>query len=150
IEKIQELRNSGVPLYPPEFGGREPVASIKGRHEGIGHEKGEEQVCTAGRLYTVRNHGKPIFADHQDESGRIQLYLRKNDIGEEKFELFLRTIERGDIVGVRGHIFRTKVGEVTLWVDEITLLAKALCSLPEKFHGLKDIEKRYRQRYVDL
>ncbi len=150
IEKIQELRNSGVPLYPPEFGGREPVASIKGRHEGIGHEKGEEQVCTAGRLYTVRNHGKTIFADLQDESGRIQLYLRKNDIGEEKFELFLRTIERGDIVGVRGHIFRTKVGEVTLWVDEITLLAKALCSLPEKFHGLKDIEKRYRQRYVDL
>jgi lysyl-tRNA synthetase class 2 len=150
LEKIEDLRAGGIPLYPPEFEGRETISAIKARHADIGHEKSEEHVCTAGRLYTIRNHGKTIFADLQDESGRIQLYIRKNDIGDEKFDLFLRTIERGDIVGVWGHVFRTKVGEVTLWVDEITLLVKALCPLPEKFHGLKDVEKRYRQRYVDL
>jgi len=150
LEKIQDLRALGIPLYPPEFEGRETVSSIKDRYAGIGHEKSEARVCTAGRLYTIRNHGKTVFADLQDESGRIQLYIRKNDLGEEKFDLFLRTIERGDIVAVWGHVFRTKVGEITLWVDEITLLTKAVCSLPEKFHGLKDVEKRYRQRYVDL
>ncbi len=150
LEKIQDLRAADIPLYPPEFRGRETIGTIRARHADIGHEKSEEQVCTAGRLYTIRNHGKTIFADLKDESGRIQLYIRKNDIGEVAFDLFLRTIERGDIVGVRGHVFRTKVGEITLWVDECILLVKALCSLPEKFHGLKDIEKRYRQRYVDL
>lgn len=150
LEKIKDLRASHVPMYPPEFKGRETIGTIRARYADIGHEKSEERVCTSGRLYTIRNHGKTIFADLQDESGRIQVYIRKNDIGEEKFELFLRTIERGDIMGVKGHVFRTKVGEVTLWVDEYTLLVKTLCSLPEKFHGLKDVEKRYRQRYVDL
>lgn len=150
LEKREEVRESGVPFYPPEFEGREDISAIRERHAGAGHEKSEERVCTAGRLYTIRNHGKTVFADLQDGSGRIQLYIRKNDVGEEAFNFFLRAIERGDIIGVRGHVFRTKVGEITLWVDEITLLTKALCPLPEKFHGLKDVEKRYRQRYVDL
>ncbi len=150
LEKVRELQAAGVPLYPAEFEGREPIASIRGRYADIGHEKSGERVCTAGRLYTVRNHGKTIFADLQDESGRIQLYIRKNDLGAERFDFFQRSTERGDIVGVRGHVFRTKVGEISLWVDEIVLLTKSLCPLPEKFHGLKDIEKRYRQRYVDL
>jgi lysyl-tRNA synthetase class 2 len=107
-------------------------------------------VTTAGRIYIVRNHGKTLFADLGDESGKIQLYIRKNDIGEEQFNLFNQFIERGDIIGVTGHVFRTKLGEITVWVDTFTLLCKAVCSLPEKFHGLTDIEKRYRQRYVDL
>ena len=76
--------------------------------------------------------------------------MRKNDLGEEQFELFNQFIERGDFVGVEGHVFRTKLGEITIWVDTFTLLCKAVCSLPEKFHGLTDVEKRYRQRYVDL
>ena len=105
---------------------------------------------TAGRIYIVRNHGKTLFADLGDETGKIQLYIRKNDIGEEQFDLFNQFIERGDIIGVTGHVFRTKLGEITIWVDTFTLLCKAVCSLPEKFHGLTDIEKRYRQRYVDL
>lgn len=150
LEKREELRVSGVPFYPPEFESRETIRAIKERHAGIGHEKSEERVCTAGRLYTIRNHGKTVFADLQDGSGRIQLYIRKNDVGEETFNSFLKTTERGDIIGVGGHVFRTKVGEITLWVDTITLLTKTLCPLPEKFHGLKDVEKRYRQRYVDL
>ena len=81
---------------------------------------------------------------------RSELYIRKNDLGEEQFGLFDQFIERGDIIGVTGHVFRTKLGEITIWVDTFTLLCKAVCSLPEKFHGLTDIEKRYRQRYVDL
>jgi lysyl-tRNA synthetase class 2 len=107
-------------------------------------------VTTAGRIYIVRNHGKTLFADLGDETGKIQLYIRKNDIGEDQFNLFNQFIERGDIIGVTGHVFRTKLGEITIWVDTFTLLCKAVCSLPEKFHGLTDIEKRYRQRYVDL
>ncbi len=109
-----------------------------------------KQVSTAGRIYIVRNHGKTLFADLGDETGKIQLYIRKNDIGDEQFDLFNQFIERGDIIGVTGHVFRTKLGEITIWVETFTLLCKAVCSLPEKFHGLTDIEKRYRQRYVDL
>ena len=103
-----------------------------------------------GRLYIIRNHGKTIFADLGDEGGKIQLYIRKADIGDEAFDFFNQFIERGDFVGVTGHVFRTKLGEITIWVDKVTLLSKAICSLPEKFHGLTDVEKRYRQRYVDL
>jgi lysyl-tRNA synthetase class 2 len=126
------------------------VLDIKTRYAGITHDKSPELVSTAGRLYIVRNHGKTLFADLGDETGKIQIYIRKNDIGEEQFDLFSQFIERGDIIGITGHVFRTKLGEITIWVDTFTLLCKAVCSLPEKFHGLTDVEKRYRQRYVDL
>ena len=94
--------------------------------------------------------GKPSLPTSVTRPEKIQSYIRKNDIGDEQFDLFNQFIERGDIIGVTGHIFRTKLGEITIWVDTFTLLCKAVCSLPEKFHGLTDIEKRYRQRYVDL
>ena len=81
---------------------------------------------------------------------RSSCYIRKADLGDEAFDFFNQFIERGDFVGVTGHVFRTKLGEITIWVDTLTLLSKAVCSLPEKFHGLTDVEKRYRQRYVDL
>jgi len=149
-EKVKELRSRGIDPYPFVFEGKQAVAEVRERAAGAGHEKGTELFRVAGRLYTIRDHGKTFFADLQDESGRIQLYIRKSDIGEEEFGLFGTCFERGDIVGVQGYAFRTKVGELTLWVEDITLLAKALCSLPEKFHGLRDVEKRYRQRYVDL
>ena len=150
IEKIQALRGKGLAMFPPTFDRQNTVLEIKTRYAEITHEKSTESVSTAGRIYIVRNHGKTIFADLGDETGKIQLYIRKNDLGEEQFELFNQFVERGDIVGVIGHVFRTKLGEITIWVDSFTLLSKAVCSLPEKFHGLKDVEKRYRQRYVDL
>ncbi len=150
LEKIDKLREERIPLYPPKFDRKDTTADIRSRFTGAGHEKSEERVVTAGRIYTVRNHGKTVFADFGDEEGKIQLYIRKNDIGDEAFDRFIQFIERGDIIGVSGHVFRTKLGELTIWVDGITLLMKSLCPLPEKFHGLKDIEKRYRQRYVDL
>lgn len=150
LDKVRALHEQGVNVYPHEFDRRDTLQEIKTRFAGATHEKSTESVVTAGRLYIIRNHGKTLFADLGDESAKIQLYIRKNDIGEEKFNFFNQYIERGDFIGVSGHVFRTKLGEITIWVDSITLLCKAVCSLPEKFHGLKDIEKRYRQRYLDL
>jgi lysyl-tRNA synthetase class 2 len=150
LDKIAALREKGLSMFPPTFDRKNTVLEIKTTYADITHDKSAESISTAGRIYIVRNHGKTIFADLGDETGKIQLYIRKNDLGEEQFELFNQYVERGDIVGVCGHVFRTKLGEITIWVDSFTLLCKAVCSLPEKFHGLKDIEKRYRQRYVDL
>ena len=129
---------------------RQTIAEIRETFAGATHDKSTERVATAGRLYIIRNHGKTLFADLGDESGRIQLYIKKNELPEGQFDLFNEYIERGDFVGVEGHVFRTKLGEITIWVDGFTILCKAVCPLPEKFHGLKDIEKRYRQRYLDL
>ncbi|GLI47234.1 lysine--tRNA ligase [Methanoculleus bourgensis] len=150
IDKIQDLRERGVTVYPYTFERKDTVEEIKERFSEIGHEKSADEVSTAGRIYIVRQHGKTMFADMGDSSGRIQLYLRKNDLGEEQFNLFKQYIDAGDIIGVVGHVFRTKMGEITIWVDRFELLAKSVCPLPEKFHGLKNVETRYRQRYLDL
>jgi lysyl-tRNA synthetase class 2 len=150
IDKLQDLRERGVTVYPYTFERRDTVGEIKERFSGIGHEKSAEEVSTAGRIYVVREHGKTIFADMGDADGRIQLYLRKNDLGDEQFDLFRQYVDAGDIIGVVGHVFRTKMGEITIWVDRFELLAKSVCPLPEKFHGLKNVETRYRQRYLDL
>lgn len=150
LDKVSALKDKGITIFPSSFDRQHTVLEIKNRYADIAHDKSAEPVSTAGRIYIVRNHGKTLFADLGDETGKIQLYIRKNDIGDEQFELFNQFIERGDIIGVTGHVFRTKLGEITIWVDTFTLLCKAVCSLPEKFHGLTDIEKRYRQRYVDL
>ncbi len=150
LDKIRALQERGIIIFPPAFDRQNTILDIRTRYKDITHDKSAERVSTAGRVYIVRNHGKTLFADLGDESGKIQLYIRKNDIGEEQFDLFNQFIERGDIIGVTGHVFRTRLGEITIWIDKVTLLCKAVCSLPEKFHGLTDIEKRYRQRYVDL
>jgi lysyl-tRNA synthetase class 2 len=150
LDKIRALREQGHIIFPTSFDRQHTVGEIKTKYADIAHDKSAEPVTTAGRIYIVRNHGKTVFADLGDETGKIQLYIRKNDIGEAQFDLFNQYIERGDIIGVTGHVFRTKLGEITIWVDTFTLLCKAVCSLPEKFHGLTDVEKRYRQRYVDL
>ena len=150
LEKAQVLRDAGLTPYPYRFERSDTISEIKERFSDIGHEKSEKVISTAGRIYTVRNHGKTIFADLGDEGGRIQLYIRKADLGDEQFDLVHRSIDRGDFVGVKGRVFRTRLGEITIWVEEVIILCKAICPLPEKFHGLRDTEKRYRQRYVDL
>ncbi len=149
-EKATTLLQQGVSCYPHGFERTATVAEIRERFESIGHDPADERFALAGRLYTVRNHGKTVFADLGDETGRMQVYIRKNDLGDELFTRFVELFDRGDIIGVRGRPFRTKVGELSLWVDELQLLCKTLTDLPEKFHGLKDTEKRYRQRYLDL
>ena len=98
---------------------------------------------------TKRGMGKTIFADVRDRSGRLQIYARKDELGDERF-LDWGNIERGDIVGIAGYVFRSKMGELTLHVTDFAVLTKSLAPLPDKWSGLQDVEKRYRQRYVDL
>lgn len=112
-------------------------------------EENRINVCVAGRIMTWRNMGKANFIDIRDGSDRMQVYIRMNDIGEEQFKEF-KTWDMGDIVGVEGFAFRTKMGEITIHAKKITLLSKSLLPLPEKWHGLKDQDMRYRRRYVDL
>jgi lysyl-tRNA synthetase class 2 len=150
VQKLNELQESGVSVYPWRFDRTDKTEEILSRFSEISHDKSEDSVSVAGRLYTKRSHGKTVFADLGDESGKVQLYIRKNDLGDEAFTFFAKNIDIGDIVGVRGHVFRTKVGEISIWADEITLLSKAICPLPEKYHGLTKVETRYRQRYLDL
>jgi lysyl-tRNA synthetase, class II len=114
-----------------------------------GQKAEAEEWSLAGRLLGKRTMGKTVFGDLQDNSGQIQLYVRKDEIGERAFEDW-GDLERGDIVGVRGYMFRSKMGEPTLHVTASTVLSKSLQVLPDKWHGLVDVEKRYRQRYVDL
>ncbi|MGN1089060.1 MAG: amino acid--tRNA ligase-related protein, partial [Huintestinicola sp.] len=106
-------------------------------------------VKIAGRIMTWRNMGKANFIDVRDSTDRMQVYVRMNDIGEDAFKAF-KTWDIGDIVGVEGFVFKTRTGEVTVHAKKITLLTKSLLPLPEKWHGLKDQDTRYRQRYVDL
>ncbi len=106
-------------------------------------------VRVAGRILTLRLHGKAGFAHISGSGQRLQIYVKLDIVGPRAFELFQR-LDLGDFVGVAGHLFRTKTGELTVWVNELTLLSKALLPLPEKWHGLSDVEVRYRQRYLDL
>jgi len=106
-------------------------------------------VRVAGRILTLRMHGKAGFAHISGSGQRLQIYVKLDIVGPRAFELFQR-LDLGDFVGVAGHLFRTKTGELTVWVNELTLLSKALLPLPEKWHGLSDVEVRYRQRYLDL
>jgi lysyl-tRNA synthetase class 2 len=108
------------------------------------------EVSVAGRLITLRPMGKALFAHLQDATGKLQIYLRQDIVGETSFKDFEEIVDPGDILGVRGRLFRTNTGELTVEVKEWVLLAKSLHPLPEKWHGLKDVEVRYRQRYLDL
>ncbi|HWQ65489.1 MAG TPA: lysine--tRNA ligase [Methanospirillum sp.] len=150
IAKRKLLEDQGMVLYPPVYIRTHTISEVREAFADSTHEPSSEKIRTAGRIYIVRDHGKTFFCDLGDENGRIQLYIRKDSLPEGKFDLFKTTVERGDIIGVGGRVFRTKVGEITLWVDDYDLLTKSLCPLPEKFHGLTNLEKRYRQRYIDL
>ena len=108
-----------------------------------------EQVKFAGRMMTLRKHGKTTFATLQDMNGKIQVYVGFNDVGEEKYKIF-NELDLGDYIGVTGPVFRTKTGELTIRAMEYQLLSKSLRNMPEKWHGLKDVETRYRRRYLDL
>ena len=114
------------------------------------HEMSERTyLSVAGRIMAKRDMGKASFITIQDHEGRIQSYVRKDEIGEEDYADF-KKYDIGDIIGIKGYIFRTQKGEISVRAKEVTLLSKSLQILPEKYHGLKDVEMRYRQRYVDL
>lgn len=151
-EKMQTLRENGMDPFGKRFDRTHDTESIKSSYDEFSKEELEEkaiEVIIAGRVMTKRGKGKAGFAHIQDLQGQIQIYVRKDSVGEEQYELF-KSVDLGDLVGITGTVFKTKVGELSVKVTDFTLLTKALRPLPDKFHGLKDVEQRYRQRYLDL
>ncbi|MDR3076660.1 MAG: lysine--tRNA ligase [Synergistaceae bacterium] len=126
-------------------------AGIRAGYEHLAAEESSgDALSVAGRVMTLRRHGKAAFADLMDESGTIQLYFHQGELGEERYAFFKKWVDSGDILGVKGTAFRTQRGELSVKVAEFCLLSKSLRAMPEKWHGLKDTEVRYRKRYVDL
>ncbi|MGN7942776.1 lysine--tRNA ligase [Virgibacillus sp. 6R] len=151
-EKLQNLQEKGLDPFGQRFERTHQTQDIIDLYDGQTKEELDEKeipVTIAGRIMTKRGKGKAGFAHIQDLSGQIQIYVRKDAIGDEAYEIF-NSADLGDIIGVTGNVFKTKVGELSIKVEKFELLTKALRPLPDKFHGLKDIEQRYRQRYVDL
>lgn len=149
-EKLRELSAKGINAYPYRYEVSDNTQQLLNKFEGIKEgEESKEEVSVAGRIITRRGHGKAAFANIQDQAGKVQIYARQDLMGDEKYELYSK-LDIGDFIGVRGNIFRTKTGEITVRVKDFTLLSKALHPLPEKWHGLQDKELRYRERYVDL
>ncbi|MBI2953491.1 MAG: lysine--tRNA ligase [Chloroflexi bacterium] len=145
LAKLEKLRSEGIDPYPKDYHRTHLTAQAIQQFD----ELAGEDVRIAGRIVSMRILGKATFAHIADGSGRIQIYARKDVLGEEQYDDF-RTLDIGDFIGVSGSLFRTKAGEITIETKGYTLLAKSLRPLPEKWHGLVDVEKRYRQRYLDL
>jgi len=143
LENIKALQDKGIDPYRGRFKKASTISEI------IDNFKEGKDVQTAGRLMAVRSHGKTTFADLKDANAKVQLYIKKNDLPEEQSEVF-KHLDIGDILGVKGELFKTRTGEVTIGVKDLAVLSKNLRPLPEKWHGLKDVETRFRQRYVDL
>jgi lysyl-tRNA synthetase class 2 len=146
----QALVELGISLYPYNFKKELLINNILENYKEATEEPSEETVSTAGRLMQKRGHGKVIFFDLRDISGKVQLYFRMNDIGKEKFDIVKNHLEVGDHIGLIGNVFRTRMGEITIFVKDFELLSKSLAVLPEKYHGLQNIELRYRKRFIDL
>jgi len=152
LDNFDQLRELGVPLYPHRYDQTHTVADLVARYGGMpaeALEKDAVQVQTAGRLINLRGHGKAGFGDLLGAGERIQVYVRQDRVGEENHRLY-QLLDIGDFIGVRGHLFRTRTGELTIFAERLDFLAKGLLPLPEKWHGLSDVETRYRQRYLDL
>jgi len=148
LDKVKKLQEMGVEPYPYEYKGYTFSENIQKEFSELKEgENSNKKVKIMGRIMTKRDMGKASFGHVQDQEGRIQFYLREEDI--DNFETF-KLLDIGDIIGIEGEVFKTKKGEVTVWARNLTLLCKSLHPLPEKFHGLQDTEIRYRQRYVDL
>lgn len=151
-EKLHTLREMGVDPFGKRFERTHSTRELIDLYDGFTKEQLDEKEITvtiAGRIMTKRGKGKAGFTHIQDLTSQIQLYVRLDAVGEEQYEIF-NIADLGDIVGVTGTVFKTKVGELSIKVTSFELLSKALRPLPDKFHGLKDVEQRYRQRYLDL
>ncbi len=152
IRKLEALKNEGIDPYPNHFRVTHTSKDIHEAFDSLSDEELKsikETFCLAGRILAIRDFGKTSFIQIQDRKGRIQAYFQKNTIGDQAFQLF-KLLDIGDFVRVEGKVFRTKTGELTLQVQNFQLLVKSLRPLPEKWHGLTDVEIRYRQRYLDL
>ena len=148
--KLAALRDEGVEPFPHAYPGVVPIAEVKAPHEGL--EAGEEtdvRARIAGRIAARRGQGKAAFVDLVDRSGRMQLHARADVLGQDSLDRLVG-LDLGDLIGADGTVFRTRRGELSLKIDDWTLLAKSLRAPPEKHHGLTDVETRYRQRELDL
>src|SRR5688572_19356562 len=151
-DKLRQIEALGQPAYPHRFEFTHTLSRIVSEHSARSGEELEAErveVRVAGRIMAVRLMGKAGFVHLQQDGQRLQVYVKKDAVGEKGFELF-KLLDLGDYAGVRGYLFRTRTGELTVHADELTFLAKDLLPLPEKWHGLTDVELRYRQRYLDL
>ena len=144
-DKLQDLYDLGIDPFGEKFERTHTAQEILDRFENLENE----DTKIGGRIMSMRTHGKASFADLMDHTGRIQLYFRVNTLGEEQYAL-LEKLDIGDIVGITGKVFRTRRGEISVEVQDLKFLSKSLRPLPAKWHGLKDVDLRYRQRYVDL
>jgi lysyl-tRNA synthetase, class II len=148
--KLERLRSEGIEPFPHQFEGVRPIERIHMEHAGLGAgEETDASYRVAGRLNARRGHGGAAFLDIVDRSGRLQLHARRDGLGEDSFERLV-SLDLGDLIGVDGTAFKTRRGELSLAVTDWSLLAKSLLAPPEKFHGLEDVETRYRQRELDL
>ncbi|MBQ3410185.1 MAG: lysine--tRNA ligase, partial [Bacillus sp. (in: Bacteria)] len=151
-EKLHNLREQGIDPFGKRFertNATNELLSLYGEFSKEELEEKEISVSIAGRIMTKRGKGKAGFAHIQDLHGQVQIYVRKDAVGDEEYELF-KTADLGDLVGIEGKVFKTNVGELSVKSTGFTLLTKSLRPLPDKYHGLKDVEQRYRQRYLDL
>ena len=148
-EKMKAFIDKGVAPFGHRYDVTHHAADIRKEFGDIEGEVDAGEVSVAGRLMAIRGHGKASFATVADKSGSIQIYFKLDVLGDDKYSEF-KLLDIGDIIGLRGQVFKTKRGELTVRVEDFNLLAKSLRPLPEKFHGLKDVEIRYRQRYLDL
>src|ERR1700731_2664126 len=151
-KKLEQIQQLGFDPFPREFRWTHTPAELVhaySQSSATQLEANRRDVCVAGRIVSLRLMGKAGFAHLQGSGGRIQIYVKKDVVGEKGFELF-HLLDLGDSIGVRGHLFRTRTNELSIFVEELSLLSKALLPLPEKWHGLTDVELRYRQRYLDL
>ena len=151
-EKLHNLREQGLDPFGKRFertNATNDLLSLYGEFSKEELEEKEISVSIAGRIMTKRGKGKAGFAHIQDLHGQVQIYVRKDAVGDEEYELF-KTADLGDLVGIEGKVFKTNVGELSVKATGFTLLTKSLRPLPDKYHGLKDVEQRYRQRYLDL
>jgi lysyl-tRNA synthetase class 2 len=150
--KLEEIKKLGQAAYPNQFLASHTLPQVRakwGEAQAESLEADRETVTVAGRIMAIRAQGKAGFATLQQGGQRLQIYVRLDAVGEQGFALY-KLLDLGDHIGVSGYLFRTRTGELTIHVETLTFLAKAMLALPEKFHGLADVELRYRQRYVDL
>ena len=151
-EKIEALKTEGIDLYPNDVTIKNTTEEILCRFAETNHDQltqMEDRFSLAGRIMAIRNFGKAAFISLQDRKGRLQAYIHKQLVGDDAYRLF-KKLDVGDIITIEGKVFRTKTDELTIEADRLRLLSKAVLPLPEKWHGLTDIETRYRQRHLDL
>ena len=148
LEKLEKLQKAGVNAYPAVSGRTHAIAQAVENFDEFA--KKEMELVLAGRVMAKREHGGSAFLDINDGSNGIQLFLNKDEMGDKEYDFFMDTVDIGDFIEARGTLFKTKAGERTLLTTRYSLLTKSLLPLPEKWHGLQDVEERYRKRYLDL